>query len=177
MANQAKIDEKALARIEELARQGRAHSQIAATLRAEGLANVAERTVGRHIRQLRAAGAQIRKSGRGRPEKRPGPAGASGNGPPPLVEDTSPATLRDASRRTAAEVLQRVQMATALAKQAHADGDWNAFDRMAKLEATLAGQLCGMIPPEPPDPDKDPANTEARDAVIALIERMVKETG
>lgn len=53
--------------------------------------------------------------------------------------------------------------------------DTPAFRDMVRLEAELVKSLVALTPPRPPNPDEDPANIQARDAVRDKLRDMIED--
>ncbi len=89
-----------------------------------------------------------------------------------LVTDADPADPGSVEhlRRRLAEVSGMI----AEAKSAGELGNPALFRDLVKLEAHLTAQVLALAPPEPPDPAQDPANLQAKRALIAKVERLIQ---
>ena len=184
MTTPSRISDRACARAAELARQGVPQRQIAARLRAEGLADVSQATVSRAIKAA-GGGAVRRHGGRPRADKT-----IVGGRPTPQQRPPSPAPATAATAHDlVAELRAKVGSSPHEALQTILNRRLPDLDRIAdralaaenlplataalRLEVEIAERLIAATPPPPADPETDPANALARDILIGRLEGMV----
>jgi hypothetical protein len=160
-----KVTPGVLARAQELLNAGVSKREIPKRLKAEGLAEVSRSG-------LFAAMGRAAKRG-----ALPAPAqaaktktGATKKGASPATTATSPEEILEEIRVQVLPELQRMRTAALGAGNVKLGSD------VIKLSIETAKSLIAARPPDPPNPEDDPANAEARDAVRAMLASALAET-
>ena len=152
------------ARIVELGKKGLTQHEIAARVVVEGLVGHCNQST--VARVLKGSGVGRRKRGSGR---RPKPAAEA----QPIDTDAEVWPVRGGGDELAALDADLGDIDRAMAV-ALVERQASAYANLAKLKAQLLKSRQDLIPPEPPDPELDPANTAARDLIRDRLARMAK---
>lgn len=161
-------------RVRHWARLGLSHRAIAGKLSQEGM-SLSYRGVGRILE----------KPAEGAPEPSPRPKAALAEAVERTVQDAKEAIeesdagdYRDASflaklRTRWREVGELVEEMAPLSRE----GGRNTatYCQLVRLEDDLGERLERRAPPPPPEPDKDPANLEARASVLNRVAKMIEK--
>lgn len=75
---------------------------------------------------------------------------------------------------TLAELSARLPELAQARRDALADEEYKLFLELSKIEIDLAARIHAATPPDPPDPEEDPANVAARDSVRAELQRLAE---